>query len=352
VSLQYPLINGHTYSFTSIELTVDDTVCVGVTEVNYNESINSVVVYGSDPRRAGRTVGPRKMTADLKLLRREWDVVLAKLGGNFGRLKILVVVCYSVGADQPVITDTVEGYIAGVDSSNQEGTDPSSVTLTLDPTDITWNGKSLEERPTDLGASFWIQDATGIEGQDYAENLWDTVRLGGVLLPGICSVKGLPMLSFDKKKAGGVDGATITVNGYLPGPIDIECRMWTPSQWQLFVNYVAPKIWRRPNTGKTDPAKLAKDIDHPALAVWGIRSVVVLGVSVIEPAGDPGVRVVRLKCVEHVAPKKSATVTPKGSTNVPTDKHFQPASNEAGEPPSKTGIHPGGAAQSHKGGVS
>lgn len=352
MSLQYPLINGHTYSFASIELTVDGTVCVGVTEVNYNEAINSVVVYGSDPRRAGRTIGPRKMTASLKLLRREWDVLLSGLGGNFGRTQILVIVAYSEGRDLPVITDTVQGYIEEVDSTNQEGTDPAAVKLTLDPTDITWDGKSLEERPTASSASFWIQDETGVEGPDYSKNLWDTVRLGGVLLPGICAVKGLPMLSFDKKKAGGVDGATITVNGYLPGPIDIECRMWTPSQWQLFVNYVAPKIWRRPNSGKTDPAKLAKDIDHPALAVWGIRSVVVLGVSVIEPAGDPGVRVVRLKCVEHVAPKKSATVTAKGSTNVPIDKHFQQASNAAGEPPEKTDIHPGGAAQSHKGGVS
>jgi hypothetical protein len=79
--------------------------------------------------------------------------------------------------------------------------------------------------------------------------------------------------------------------------------------------------------------------------------VVVLGVSVIEPAGEPGVRVVNIKCVEYVPTvAQPRTKTAKGAATS-LDPHFQPASNVAGEPPSKTDIHPGGPAQSHKGGL-
>lgn len=357
MGLSYPVVNGHLYSFASVEVKIGDFTYLGVTEVNYSESVEPVAVYGSDPVRVGRTLGRRKLTADLQILRREWDFLLAQVGANFGRRKVEINVQYAEEA-QPVMGDFIEGYIQQVDSSNREGNEASTVKVTLDPTEVKWRASgfdavSMEGAPTATDAAFWIQTEDGIEGPDYASNAWDTVKVGGVPLPGICSVKGLPTLAFEKKKAGGVDGAAITVNGYLPGPIDIECRMWTPSQWRLFQNEVAPKIWTRPNSGKVNPATLAKDVVHPAFAVWGIRSVVVLGVSVIEPAGEPGIRVIKIKCVEYVPTvDKPKTKTAKGSTNVPTDRHFQPASNRAGEPPSKTGIHIGGQPVSHKGGVS
>jgi hypothetical protein len=198
---------------------------------------------------------------------------------------------------------------------------------------------------------FWDPVPGVASGPLYAPDPWDTVTIGGEQLPGICSVKGEPTLAFDKKKAGGVDGATITINGYLPGPITIECLIWTAEQWRTLWQ-LAAKIWTKPNK-KTAAKALAKPIRNPAFALWGITDVVILGVSVPEKGPIWGTRVVKIKCVEYVPQKAVAkTKTANGSADLgPINPHFNPARNQAGEPPSKTDIHPGGPAQTRKGGL-
>ncbi len=200
-----------------------------------------------------------------------------------------------------------------------------------------------------MAIPFWDPVPTTAEGDTLAFDPWDTVFLAGEQLPGICTVKGLPTLAFDKKKAGGVDGATITVNGYLPGPIDVECMMWTAAQFTE-MQRIAPKIWRRPNKKKTSAKELAVSIAHPAFAVWGITDVVVLGVSVPEKGPVDGSKVIKIKCVEYVPTEaKSRTKTAKGT--VPIAPQLNPARNQAGAPPHTTDIHPGGSPVTRKGGV-
>lgn len=184
------------------------------------------------------------------------------------------------------------------------------------------------------------------------EDPWDVCILAGFVLPGLCTVKGAPTLSFDKKKGGGVDGATITVNGYLPGPIEIELLMWTDGQWQDFQNFVAPKIWRKPNK-KSKASELAVDVSHPAFDLWGISQVVILGVSLPENGPSVGTKVVKFKCVEFVPQEaKSQTKTAKSGVIVPIAKEYDPAKNRAGDAPDKTDIQFTGPPQSKKGGVS
>jgi len=201
-----------------------------------------------------------------------------------------------------------------------------------------------------MALPFWDPVGTGVFGPLYAPDEWDTVSIGGLQLPGICTVKGEPQLAFDKKKAGGVDGATITVNGYLPGPITIECLIWLPEHLRR-MEEISSKIWTKPNK-KTKAKALAVPIKNPAFALWGITDVVVLGVSVPEKGPVWGSRVIKIKCVEYVEQKPGKTKTARSSIDFgPINVHFNPARNEAGEPPSKTGIHPGGQPVSHKGGV-
>jgi hypothetical protein len=200
-----------------------------------------------------------------------------------------------------------------------------------------------------MAIPFWDSNLTD-EGPTFSEDAWDSVFIGGEQLPGICSVKGQPTLAFDKKKAGGVDGATITVNGYLPGPIEIEVLLWTGAQL-VEMELLTPKIWRKPNK-KTDAKELARPVSHPAFALWGITDVVVLGVSVPERGPVEGSKVIKIKCVEYVpVVQQPKTKTARGSSNVKLVKQLAPK-NQAGEPPSKTDIHPGGKAKSRKGGVS
>lgn len=202
-----------------------------------------------------------------------------------------------------------------------------------------------------MALPFWDPVPTTAQGNLYADDPWDTVRLGGRYLPGICTVRGLPTLSFDKKKAGGIDGATITVNGYLPGPIEIDVLLWTQEQWAL-MQEIAPLIWTRPNK-KSTAADLAIAISHPGLGLWGQSGVVVLGVSVPEKGPIEGTKLIKIKCVEFVpVQKKPRTKTARAASNVKLTTPLDPAQNKAGEPPSKTDVHPHGKAVSRKGGVS
>jgi hypothetical protein len=198
---------------------------------------------------------------------------------------------------------------------------------------------------------FWDPNPNTAEGPTYALDVWDTAFVGGVQLPGVCSVKGTPTLAFDKKKAGGVDGATITINGYLPGAVDLECLIWTAAQWAV-MEEIAPKLWRKPNK-KTSIKELALSISHPGFALWGISAAVVLGVSVPERGSIDGSKVIKFKCVEYVPTEaKSKTKTAKAAGVVPLAPQLnQPAANEAGPPPHKTDIHPGGPPVSHVGGT-
>lgn len=201
-----------------------------------------------------------------------------------------------------------------------------------------------------MAIPFWDPVSGTAEGPDYAPDPWDTAFVGGVQLPGICSVKGTPTLAFDKKKANGVDGATITVNGYLPGAVDLECLLWTDSQWQI-MQAIAPKLWRKPNK-KTKIKELALSVSHPGLALWDINAAVLLGVSVPERGSIEGSKVIRFKCVEYVPTEaKSKTKTAKAAAVVPIAPQLNPARNQAGDAPHKTDINPGGPPATRKGGL-
>lgn len=178
-------------------------------------------------------------------------------------------------------------------------------------------------------------------GPTFMSNPWDIVFLGGNPIPGLCKVHGTPTLAFDKKKHGGSDGAIITVNGYIPGPIDIEITIWTQAQWDFLVA-LAPTLWTKP-AKKIQAAKVAIDVGHPAFQLWGISQVVIIGVSVPENGPVAQSKLIKIKCVEYVpiAGNKSKTVT-KQAPQVKEDKRTSGALNGLGDPPSVTDIGPRG----------
>jgi hypothetical protein len=178
-------------------------------------------------------------------------------------------------------------------------------------------------------------------GPTYMSNPWDLVYIGGDPIPGLCKVHGLPTLAFDKKKSGGSDGAVITVNGYVPGPIEIEVLLWTQDQWEFF-QVLAPKIWRKPSK-KTKAKDVALTIDHPAFQLWGINAVVVIGVSVPENGPIPQSKLIKIKCVEFVpTTTQNATRTVKAPVPVAESPVTSGAVNGLVDPPSKTNLAPRG----------
>lgn len=157
-------------------------------------------------------------------------------------------------------------------------------------------------------APFWYSDPDS----------YDRVILGGITLPGVCSVEGLKVASrWDIKEAPGTDGATNTYKGYTPAALTVRVRLWTEEHWSLWQTALA-KL--RPRPGKATPT--AFDITHPATAAWGIRSVIITEIEGPTP-GDPlGVMDFTLACREYFAPpKKNTTGTATSSkANGPSTK--------------------------------
>lgn len=204
------------------------------------------------------------------------------------------------------------------------------------------------------GLAFWDEPAAGAvdaggdpilygTGPTFAPNAWDVVFLGGDPLPGIAEVDGSPKIQFDKKKPPGADGLTVTGQGYLPGPVDIELTLWTQEQWDFF-QAMAGKIWVTPNKGQ--PVK-ALDISHPAFDLWKVNKVIVESVSVPKRGKIPGSISIKIRCVQFLPPgAKNRTSTPRSTENAPLDGKVDFAKNKAknagGDPPSKDSMGPRG----------
>jgi hypothetical protein len=181
----------------------------------------------------------------------------------------------------------------------------------------------------------------GGEGPDYSSNPWDTVFIGGAQLPGVCKLPAFqPTLKIDKPKKGGADSITFTATGYLPGPIEVECMIWTAKQWTI-IQGIASSIWRKPNK-KAKAAELALQISHPALALWGINQIIVQGVGGPSPGPIPQSMIIKIKCLEYVPPNaKDQTKRAKSAPQFPQNSPKLPASNFA-EAPSHTPPGPEG----------
>lgn len=211
-------------------------------------------------------------------------------------------------------------------------------------------GKGLTLPGTAVGT-----DATGKvisispEGALYAPNVWDQVWLNWQQLPGKCSAKGLPMLAIDKKKAGGVDGATITVQGYLPGPIEIESLIWTPQQWTKWQEII-DFIWRKPTQRKSKVSELAVQISAPGLDWLGIKLAVVLGMTPPEDGPIRGSKVIKIKSLEYVNLERYIKTAKPAPKNVPLDTHLVDTKNGVRKPSAGDG-GPTGPRRDRRGGA-
>jgi hypothetical protein len=144
--LQYPLVNGHRYSFASIEAIFNGIPFIGFTAVNYKPSLKAAMVFGSRPQAIGRTRGKAEHTFDFEMYRLEFELFKTSLGAaglGYGETSFDTVVLYSE-LFQPVTTDViVSARIEEVDLSNADGTDPSKVKVTCSAMSILLNGMPI-----------------------------------------------------------------------------------------------------------------------------------------------------------------------------------------------------------------
>jgi len=140
-TIDYPLINGFRYDFSSIVFHLDGDVVLGVKEISYKNSRERGEVRGTSPQRLAKTRGQYKCEASCTLFRSEFDELIAKIGDGYQDYVFPVTVSYA-NDGQPLVTDTIVGCTLDEDDhSNSAGTDPTEVKLTFNPMYIVVNGK-------------------------------------------------------------------------------------------------------------------------------------------------------------------------------------------------------------------
>lgn len=193
-----------------------------------------------------------------------------------------------------------------------------------------------------MALPFWTRRYDiGFEGDLYSANPEELVSIGKLKLPGISKFKAAPKVLIDLQKVNGKDGAVPVLRGYMPGPIEIETLIWTPSQWTVMQSVISA-VWTKPGkiaTNKISKGKAATlgaaaaqraalDIDHPYATLFGIKSVVIEGISPPEEGPSPQTRLIRFHCIEYAPPSnKDATAVVKGSgpkVGVESDAALQP----------------------------
>jgi hypothetical protein len=168
---------------------------------------------------------------------------------------------------------------------------------------------------------------------------WNSVNLGGTVLPGICEVSVRQKRRVQQKKAAGADGSTPTFIGLDPAEVSIRVRLWTAEQFNAFDN-LRSVIFPRMNKGQPP----ALDIVHPLTAHYGIASIIVVSLDGPSPGGATGEFSATLSCVEWAAPKKGAKTVTK-TVSAPVAKPFvqtaaEPHANDPKKSPGKTGVAP------------
>ena len=143
-AIQYPLINGHRFSFASLEIIMNGIPQLGVKSLNYSDELMPGEIYGTAPQKLGQTRGKQKTTFDFEMYLLEWEVLRSSLGlGGLGYGETYWT-CQVTFAEigQPIKVDLINGIrVNKVESSNSDGTDGSFVKISCSAFRLLQNSK-------------------------------------------------------------------------------------------------------------------------------------------------------------------------------------------------------------------
>ncbi len=112
---------------------------------------------------------------------------------------------------------------------------------------------------------------------------WNTVELGGVTIPGVCTIKGLKLgVEVETKKPKGSDQPTSKDLGLDPSKFEIEVRL---AEWQWPAFQTSLPLWNPRRPGR---ARAPVSIVHPWPNNWGIKMVRVIAVEGDQPTARSG----------------------------------------------------------------
>lgn len=139
--MDFPLINGHRYSWASASFKGDGSEIVHIKELSYTHKLEPGMVRGTGSQVAGRTRGEYSAEGSMTLLREGWDALRDQFGDGYLEKSFALVVSYADDG-QPIVTDELVGVrITSVENSPSQGTDGLEVSLELSILYVLENGK-------------------------------------------------------------------------------------------------------------------------------------------------------------------------------------------------------------------
>lgn len=143
-----PLVNGNRFGWASVKLGLDGSDFTDFTAVSYKASQSIGKVRGRGHRKIGRTRGESDSEGSFTLLKAEADLLIQALGPGFmtGKRDFPITVQYSETGESQIITDELhECRVIDIENNPAQGTDPASVSFTIDIGWLVLNGVDPQE---------------------------------------------------------------------------------------------------------------------------------------------------------------------------------------------------------------
>ena len=142
-----PLVNGNRYDYSSVQIQVNGFPLLGqeVVAVDYKHGLKPSSVFGSSPRKLGRTRGQYEADATLEITKESYGTLVAALSQNplFGYMEasFQIDVVYQDVSHPTSIQDTLLGCRIVEESEGHKASgDGLTVRVTLDVIEIQRDG--------------------------------------------------------------------------------------------------------------------------------------------------------------------------------------------------------------------
>ena len=138
--IQYPLVNGSAFSYSSIEWNLDGNIFRGFKSINFSRKRDRPLVYGNSPDPLFKVVGKNTYTCDGELYLAEFNNFVTLLGAGYGDVFFTTKITFQQQNFPTVQVQCLGCTLDEVTASFSEGTDALSMKFVLDPLKILWNG--------------------------------------------------------------------------------------------------------------------------------------------------------------------------------------------------------------------
>lgn len=147
-SAPFPIVNGHAYSFASVEIWFGNLPLpqIAFKSINYGAKLDPGEIRGTLPQVLGFTRGTHSADGDCEVYRQAWEILKRTLGfGGIGYGEVLftvVVQFFEIG--QPVTIDRLINIrLTESRQNNQQGNDGTVTKLTMKMMDVDENGARI-----------------------------------------------------------------------------------------------------------------------------------------------------------------------------------------------------------------